>query len=62
MTAYPVGSGRSCERAVSKLFLEFAGGFVSGDIDSEYFLHGDGIENRRRLTLTIPFALVRALT
>jgi len=60
MTAHNIGSGRSCKRAVSELFLECAGGFFRGDIGFEHFIHRDNTENRRRLTLTIRIALVRA--
>ena len=57
MTAHNIGSGRSCRRAVSELFLECVDGVCRGYIDFEYFVHGDNPEKCRRLTLTSYIAL-----
>ena len=60
MTPNNIGSGRSCERAVSELFLGYIDDFGRGDTDIEYFVHRDNAEGRRWLSLTGPDALVRA--
>jgi hypothetical protein len=61
MTADNIGSGRSRKRTVFELFLERPDGFFRGDIDPEHFVYGDVFKIRRRLSLTICIALVRAL-
>ena len=58
MTANIISSGRSCGRTVFNIFMECIGGFFGGNINTEYFIHGNYPESRQRLRLTIRFVLV----
>jgi hypothetical protein len=61
MTACIISSGRSCGRAVFKLFLERFDGYFGNIINPEYSVHGNDPEGRQRLRLTIRFVLVKGV-
>lgn len=61
MTPHIISSGWSCGCIVFRLFLEHIGGSFSSHINSKYFIHGNDPEGRRRLRLTIHFALVQGV-